>query len=119
MLAPTLTPTPMPDGGSVSVSAHTLDFGAIKIGKSEKLSFTIKNTAKAMLYGDVDDSALSSPLSVTAGAGSFTLGRDKVQKVTVEAAPTAIDPFSGTITIDSGDHKHPSVVVTVKRRGKK
>jgi len=66
----------------------------------------------------VDDSALLPPLSVTAGAGPFSLGHNKVHKVTVEAAPTATGPFSGTITIDSGDPKHLMVSVTAKGRGK-
>jgi len=116
---PTATPTPIPTGGTLSVSTHTLAFGAIKIGKSAKLSFMIKNTAKTTLDGDVDDSALVSPLTVTVGAGSFSLGHNKTQKVTVEAAPTATGAFSGTITIHSGDPKHLLVTVTAKGSGKK
>jgi sugar lactone lactonase YvrE len=115
----TPTPTPMPEGGSLSVSTHSLSFGAIKMGKSHKLSFTIKNTAKTMLYCNVNDSALPPSLSVIAVAGSFALGHNKVQKVTVEAAPNDTGPFSGTITIDSGDPKRLIVSVTAKGRGEK
>jgi len=109
----------MPEGGSLSVSTHSLSFGAIKMGKSHKLSFTIKNTAKTMLYCNVNDSALPPSLSVIAVAGSFALGHNKVQKVTVEAAPNDTGPFSGTITIDSGDPKRLIVSVTAKGRGEK
>ncbi len=120
--SPTPSPTPIPAGGTLSLSAKSLNFGTIKIGKSAKLPFTITNitkTKKSTLYGDVDDSALSSPLSVTVGAGSFALTHNKIQKVTVEFAPSAIGPFSGTITIYSGDPKHQMIGVTAKGKGKK
>jgi outer membrane protein assembly factor BamB len=115
---PTPTPTPIPTGGKLSLSTHTLNFGAVKISKSPKLSFTIKNTAKTTLYGDVE-SALSPPLSVTIGAGPFTLGHNQTHKVTVEAAPTEAAAFSATITIHSGDPKHLMVGVAINGRGKK
>ncbi len=67
----------------------------------------------------MDDSALASPLSVTVGAGPFTLARNKTHKVTVEAAPAEVGPFSETITIHSGDPKHLVMSVTAKGRGKK
>jgi hypothetical protein len=90
------------------------------MGKSPKLSFTITNTKKkSTLYGDVDASQLAPPLSVTAGAGVFMLGHNQIHKVTVEAAPSEVGPFSGTITIHSGDPEHPVVSVTAKGRGKK
>ncbi len=116
---PTSSPTPIPLGGKLSLSTHTLAFGAIKTGKSHKLSFTIKNTAKTTLQGNVDDSGVLSPLSVINGAGPFSLGKNKVQKVTVEAAPTEAGPFSATIAIHSGDPKHLIVSVTAKGRAKK
>ena len=89
------------------------------MGKSPKLSFTIKNTAKTVLYGDVDGSTLPPTLSVTFGAGSFALGRNKVHKVTVQALPNEVGAFSGTINIHSGYAKHPMVSLTAKGRGKK
>ena len=117
---PTATPTPIPPGGKLSLSTHTLAFGAIKTGKSHKFSFTIKNTKKkSTLYGNVDASNLAPPLSVTAGAGVFALDHNQTHKVTIEAAPTATGAFSGTITIHSGDPKHLMVNVTAKGRGKK
>jgi hypothetical protein len=116
---PTATPTPIPTGGKLSLSTHTRAFGAIKTGQRLKLSFTIKNTAKTMLYGAVDASALSSPLSVTVGTVTFALGRNKTHKMTVEAAPTEVGPFSGTIAIHSGDPKHLVVSVTAKGLGKR
>jgi hypothetical protein len=67
----------------------------------------------------VDASELAPPLSVTAGAGGFALGHSQTHKVTVEFAPTATGPFSGTITIYSGDPRHLTVTVTAKGRGKK
>jgi hypothetical protein len=118
--ASTATPTPIPPGGKLSLSTHTLVFGAIKMGKRHKLSFRIKNTKKkTTLYGDVDASELPPPLSVTAGAGAFALGHNKTYKVTVEAAPTARGAFSGTITIHSGDLKHLVVNAKAKGRGEK
>ena len=114
---PTTDASPLAAGGNL-LSTHTLNFGAIKVGKVRRLSFTIKNTAKTMLYGNVDASALASPLRVIAGAGSFTLGHDMVHRVTVEAAPTEKTPFSGTISIDSDDPGHQTLTVTAKGRGK-
>jgi len=109
-------PTPL-SAIETSLSTHTLDFGAIKVGKVRKLSFTIKNTGKTMLHGNVDTSALPSPLSVTAGAGSFSLGRNQVHHVTVEAASTKKGPFLGIIKVDLGDPMQRTVKVTAKGRG--
>jgi hypothetical protein len=89
------------------------------MGKRPRLSFTIENTAKTMLYVDVDDSALPTPLRVTVGAGSFALHRNKLHRVTVDAAPTEAGAFAATITIRSGDPKRLTVSVTVKGHGKK
>jgi hypothetical protein len=114
---PAPTPTPIPTGGKLSLSTHSLSFGAVKTGKHPKLSFTIKNGAKTMLYGQVDGSALASPLSVKVGMGAFAVGRNQTHRVTVEAAPTEVGKFSGTITIHSGDPRHLVISVAAKGRG--
>jgi hypothetical protein len=110
-------------GGLSSLSTRGLNFGTMKAGKVHKLSFTIKNTAKAMLYGDVNVSGLPTPLSVTAGAGPFMLGHNEVHRVTVEAAPTAAAPieagiFAGAINVDFGNPKYRTVSVIAKGRRK-
>ena len=69
------------------LSTKSLKFGAVKHNKSEKLSFTITNSAKTVLQGYVDASALVGPLTVLSGAGSFTLAKNKKTKVVVEFAP--------------------------------
>jgi len=105
-------------GGASSLSTRVLNFGAIKAGKVRQLSFTIKNTAKTTLYGDVDATALAAPLSVTAGAGPFTLGHNQIHHVTVEAAPIEEGPFSGMISVDFGNPKYRTVSVMAKGSAK-
>ena len=122
-VTPTFTKAPTPaaislPGGASSLSTRALNFGAVKTGKVRKLSFTIKNTAKTTLYGDVDATALAAPLSVTAGAGSFTLRHNQIHHVTVEAAPIKEGPFSGTISVDFGNPKYRTVSVVAKGRRK-
>ena len=110
-----LTPAAMFMPGSAnSLSTRVLNFGAIKAGKVRKLSFTIKNTAKATLDGEVDTTALAGALSVTAGAGPFTLGRNQVRHVTVEASPIEAGAFSGTIAVNFGNPKYRTVSVMAK-----
>lgn len=103
-------------GGMSSLSTRALNFGAIKGGKARKLSFTIKNTAQTTLYGDVNATALASPLSVTAGAGPFTLSHNQVRHVTIEAAPTKAGSFSGSLSVDFGNPKYRTVSVIAKGR---
>jgi hypothetical protein len=113
---PTPTPTPEP-GGTLSLSTHMLSFGTVKLHKSAKRSFTIKNIGKATLHGFVDGSGLAPSLSVTSGAGSFSLLHNKKVTVKVTAAPTQAGKFPGTIAITSGDKKHRKETVSVSGRG--
>jgi len=114
-----LTPAAMFMPGSAnSLSTRVLNFGAIKAGKVRKLSFTIKNTAKTTLDGEVDTTALAGALSVTAGAGPFTLGRNQVRHVTVVASPIEAGAFSGTIAVNFGNPKYRTVSVMAKGSAK-
>jgi VCBS repeat-containing protein len=95
------------------LSTKSLKFGAVKHNKSEKLSFTITNSAKTVLQGYVDASGVVGPLSVVSGAGSFTLAKNKKTKVVVEFAPTASGKFTGAITVTSGDQKHLQETISI------
>jgi hypothetical protein len=102
----------------LSLSSRSLDFRNVKVGKNKTLSFTFKNTAKTKLAGEVDAGGIVPPFNVSAGAGSFSLARNKTQKVSVTFAPMKAGSFMQTITIRSGDPKHPTTTVTVKGKGR-
>ena len=77
------------------------------------LSFRIKNSGAGRLSGNVDPSGLAAPLSMTGGAGAFSLAHGQSTIVTVQAAPIEPGAFTGTVSISSSDPKHPYALVTV------
>ncbi len=117
---PTATPTATPAGGTLSLSTHALKFQTLKAGKGkhETLSFTIENIGKGKLSGLVDTSGIAPPLSVTAGAGAFSLARNKSRKVSVGFAPTSAGTFPGAVNIATSDPKHPTAEVSITARGR-
>ena len=102
----------------MSLSTHTLSFGAIKVGHIKKLSFTITNAGKKTLDGDIDLSALVPPLSLVSGGGGFILKHSQGRRVTIQAEPTAAGTFAGIVTIFSGSLKKPVQTVTIHGRAK-
>jgi len=107
--APTATATPptFTAGGTLSLSAKTLNFKIVGTDTERTLSFKIRNSGAGVLNGNVDASGLAAPLFMTSGARLFSLARGQSTTVTVQAAPDQPGAFSGTIIITSGDPKHP------------
>ncbi len=113
---PTATGTPLPtfaSGGTLSLSAKALNFKTIGTDTVRTASFSIRNSGRGRLNGNVDASALAAPLTITGGQGLFSLAHNQSTTVTVQAAPTQPGQFSGTLTIESGDPRHPFVAVSV------
>lgn len=92
--------TPPPAGGALAVDVSPVDFGQVATFSSESRVVTLTNT------GDM-------PLSFTApaalgGSSSFVLGLSTCDSglvpaesctIVVEAAPSTVGPFSGTLTL--------------------
>jgi subtilisin family serine protease/subtilase family serine protease len=84
-------------GPALGVTPPSRDFGAVLVGASADLTFTVKNTGVGTLNGTATTSA---PFSITAG-GAFSLGPDQAQDVTVRFSPTAAGPASGAVSFTS------------------
>lgn len=68
-----------------SLSTTMLDFGAVTVGQTRALSFTISNTGFGVLSGIVEESC--GQFSITQGAGAFDLARGGQRIVSIMFAP--------------------------------
>ncbi|MFC1573188.1 FG-GAP-like repeat-containing protein, partial [Candidatus Eisenbacteria bacterium] len=73
----------------------TLDFGAIAVGDSLDLFFTISNVGNGVMYGSVDNTCPD--FSIVSGGGSFGLEASESLPVTVRFKPTSNGIFDCTI----------------------
>jgi hypothetical protein len=78
----------------LSVTPGSQNFGAVAVGATSNLSFTVQNTGGSTLTGSV---SVSSPFSIVSG-GSYSLGAGQSQTVTVSYSPTAAGTNSQTVT---------------------
>jgi hypothetical protein len=95
------------------MSTKSLNFKTVGTDTVKTLSFTIKNSGTLTLNGYVNAAELAAPLSMTAGAGSFSLTHNHTWTVKVEASPTQPGAFAGAVAITSSDPKHPAASVSV------
>ena len=75
--------TPAP-GPQLSGVPSSLDFGTVAVGQTGDQSFTVTNSGGGTLMGSVSTAA---PFSIVSG-GSFSLGAEQSQTVTVRFSPT-------------------------------
>jgi len=78
-----------------SVSPSSLDFGAVDVGESSDLSFTIENSGETTISGAVGE--LCDHYSVVSGYGAYSLGVGGSRTVTVRFEPTSCGEHVCTI----------------------
>ncbi|MGE4092890.1 MAG: choice-of-anchor D domain-containing protein [Candidatus Binatia bacterium] len=89
-----------PQPPDLGVDALRLDFGSVEIGQSTTRSFSVTNEGEGTLIGSV---SISGPFSIVSG-GSFSLGANQSQTVSVRFTPTVNDKpgaASGEATVSS------------------
>ena len=87
----------------LSVSPEELDFGTVQLPNSATRTLTITNTGGGTLTGNVN---VSNPVGASASfslisGGSFNLGANQSQTVTLSFSPKAPGTFTGTADVSS------------------
>ncbi|HPH61977.1 MAG TPA: choice-of-anchor D domain-containing protein, partial [Candidatus Syntrophosphaera sp.] len=114
-----------PAGPEIAVDPLSLDFGAVEVGQSSVLSFTIYSNGDETLSGNI---STPSGFSVAAagskddGAGlrntlSFTLPVGTYQTYNLSFNPTAVATYAGNVTITSNDLDEGTVLLAVTGQG--
>ena len=91
---------------TISVTPGSLDFGAVKVGASVDKVFSVRNVGSGILTGKA---TATSPFAVVSG-GSYSLGANQSQNVTVRFAPTTTETFLGNISFTGGGDVSVSVL---------
>lgn len=79
---------------AISVSPGNLSFGSVAAGATAQLSFTVRNTGVGTLTGTA---SVSPPFSIISG-GTYNLGSDQSQTVTIRFAPIGSGNYSQMVT---------------------
>jgi hypothetical protein len=82
----------------IQVSPSSLSFGSIAVGTTQDLTLAVKNVGGGILAGMA---AVSAPFSIT-GGGTYSLGSNQSQTVTVRYSPTAAGGGSQVVTLTGG-----------------
>lgn len=91
----------------------TVRFAAVRTGKSQSLSFNVRNTGTDIL--NITKVTVGSPFSVEAKPSSI---EPKTQSaVTIKFAPTATGTFTGMVVVAGDDPNNPSDTVYVLGTG--
>ena len=83
----------------ILVSPGSLDFGSVTVGATSDLTFTVQNTGGGTLSGTA---SVPVPFSIIAG-GSYNLGANQSQSVTVRFSPTTVGSTNRTVTFTGGN----------------
>lgn len=83
---------------AISVSAGATDFGVIAVGASTNLTFTVRNIGGSTLSGTA---SVAAPFAIVSG-GTYSLGSNQSQVVTVRYSPTAAGNHSASLTFTGG-----------------
>jgi len=89
----------------VSVSPLTLDFGVVLANVATNLTFTVANAGGGVLTGMV---SVAAPFQIVSG-GTYSLGSNQSQTVTIQFNPAAAGSFSQTVTFTGGSGASASV----------
>ena len=99
---------------SITTSPSTLAFGSVTVGKPQSQTLTINNVGTATL----SVSSISSSNAVfTPGATSASVAAGASFNVSVQFAPTAAGPQTGTLTLATNDPAHATVTVALTGTG--
>ncbi|HOX56472.1 MAG TPA: hypothetical protein PLC99_06240 [Verrucomicrobiota bacterium] len=82
----------------ISVSPSARNFGSLALGTSSNLTFTIQNVGGGALSGTA---TVSAPFSILSG-GTYSLGANQSQTVTVRYAPSVAGAYSANVTFTGG-----------------
>jgi hypothetical protein len=82
----------------ISVSPASLDFGSITVGASNRLTFTVRNAGGGTLAGTASVSGLFSIVS----GGTYSLGSNQSQIVTVQYTPTVAGSYVQSVSFTGG-----------------
>jgi len=97
------------------VPADTLDFGSVRINAAPaSRTISVQNTGSDVLNLA---SAVVTPLPFTLKAKASSVDAGSSGIVSVNFAPTAVGPFTGSVTITSDDANKPTTVVYLKGVG--
>lgn len=82
----------------IVVSPGSQDFGSVMVGTTRDLTFTVQNIGGSTLAGTA---SVSVPFSILTG-GTYSLGANQSQVVTIRFSPTAVGSISQAITFTGG-----------------
>ena len=94
---PPATPPPATNP-VISVTGGSQDFGTVQVGASADRNLTVQNIGTGTLVGAA---TTTQPFSIVSG-GSYSLGSNQSQVVTVRYAPQAAGVNTGTVTFTGG-----------------
>ncbi len=116
-------------GPEIVVDPASLAFGAVVVGNTNTLQFTIENTGDEILTGNITTPAgysvalasrideVSKALPETTKSErntiSYSVNGGAVKTYNLTFAPTAVQSYNGNVVISSNDPDHPSVNITV------
>ena len=83
----------------IFVSPSSLDFGTVLANTSTNLTLTVQNTGGGTLTGSA---SMPAPFQIISG-GSYSLGSNQTQTVTIGFNPTAAGTFNQTATFTGGN----------------
>jgi Fibronectin type III domain len=87
-----------PVSPAIQVTPTSLAYGTILSGASKTSSFTVSNSGGGTLSGSA---AVSAPFSIVSG-GTYNLGANQSQTVTVVFNPTAAGTYNQNVTLTGG-----------------
>jgi len=82
----------------ISVAPSSLNFGQVTLGQTNDMTLTVRNVGGGTLQGTA---TVPLPFSIVSG-GSYSLGSNQSQLVTVRYRPTSVGTHSQTITFTGG-----------------
>ena len=82
----------------IQVTPGSLNFGYVPAGSTKELTLTVRNAGVGTLTGN----AITDVPFIIASGGSYSLGADESQVVTVRYQPTNKGPHNGTVAFTGG-----------------
>ena len=90
--------TLIPTDPVIQVTPNSLNFGYVPVGLTKDLTLTVKNTGVGTLTGTASTTV---PFRIVSG-GSYSLGANQQQTVTIRYQPTSTGAHTGTIVFTGG-----------------